>query len=137
MVAATPKHSAKTPEVNLLVLHSDHRVRHLVSESTPQDHFKISFADQPDQFEECLEGAGPFDAILIRLTEPVETASDLISRVKVRCPQALIVVLCSASEKHRCTEIRRHGVYEILAYPVDGIELKRVLFNILERARHG
>ncbi len=136
MVAARPRQSAKTPEVSVLVLHSERRVRHLIAESAPQDHFAVSFAEGADQFERYLEETGAFDAILIGLTEPVETDLDLIHQVKSHCPNALVVFLCSAADKHWSLEALRRGAYDILAQPVDRVELKRILFNILERARH-
>ncbi len=107
----------------------------MLGEVLQRESYDVERALSARQALELLERSGPFDAILTDLRMPEASGLDLLSEVRRRDPEALVLVLTAFGDAGAAGEAIRAGAYDFISKPYDLGELRSTLARALARRK--
>lgn len=120
----------------ILIVDDDHSMRTALMESVRRLGYEVQGAiDGAD----ALERVGRFRPwlVLTDLKMPGMTGLDLIKELKVRAPQAMIVLMTAYGTVETAVEAMKHGASEYLLKPFSMDLLERIIVNLKEGREAG
>lgn len=71
------------------------------------------------------------DLITMDITMPVMTGVESLKKIKAEFPEAKVVMVSAAGQKHNMVEAVQNGAAEFIAKPFDVQEIKRIIETVL------
>lgn len=71
------------------------------------------------------------DLVTMDITMPVMTGVEALKKIKGEFPEAKVVMVSAAGQKHNMLEAVQNGASEFIAKPFDVNEIKRIIENVL------
>jgi DNA-binding NtrC family response regulator len=127
--------STSRKRARLLLVDDDEEACRMLGEVLERESYAVSRALSVRQGLEIFDREGPFDAVLTDLRMPEASGLDLLSAVRQRDPDALVLVLTAFGDAGAAAEAIRAGAYDFISKPYDLTELRGTLGRALERRK--
>jgi DNA-binding NtrC family response regulator len=125
--------SAAVAAPRLLLVDDDEEACRLLAEVLGRESYHVSRALSAREALKLVDEDGPFDAVLTDLRMPEASGLDLLSELRKRDPEALVLVLTAFGDGAGAAEAIRAGAYDFISKPYDLAELRQTLSRALER----
>jgi DNA-binding NtrC family response regulator len=119
----------------LLLVDDDEEACRMLGEVLEREAYDVHRALSVREALGLLERSGPYDAILTDLRMPEASGLDLLSAVRERDPEALVLVLTAFGDAGAAAEAIRAGAYDFISKPYDLAELRGTISRALERRK--
>ncbi len=119
----------------LLLVDDDEAALRLLAEVLEREAYGVETAQSVDEAKAKLAGHGPFDAVVTDLRMPVASGLDLVSYVRRRDPDAVLLVLTAFGDAAAAAEAIRAGAHDLINKPFDIDALRGTIGRALERRR--
>lgn len=72
------------------------------------------------------------DLVTMDITMPVMTGVEALKKIKEEFPEAKVIMVSAAGQKHNMLEAVQNGASEFIAKPFDANEIVKVIKSVLE-----
>ncbi|HTS89554.1 MAG TPA: sigma-54 dependent transcriptional regulator [Gemmatimonadales bacterium] len=119
----------------LLLVDDDEAACRMLGEVLEREGYDVHRALSVRDGLAVFDTEGPFDAVLTDLRMPEASGLDLLSAVRERDAEALVLVLTAFGDASAAGEAIRAGAYDFISKPYDLAELRSTLTRALERRK--
>jgi DNA-binding NtrC family response regulator len=123
----------RTQAPRLLLVDDDEEACRMLAEVLSRESYQVSRALSAKDALAQVDGAGPFDAVLTDLRMPEASGLDLLTELRRRDPEALVLVLTAFGDASGAAAAIRAGAYDFISKPYDLEELRQTLARALAR----
>jgi DNA-binding NtrC family response regulator len=117
----------------LLLVDDDEEACRMLAEVLARESYDVSRALSTREALALVDRAGPFDAVLTDLRMPEASGLDLLTELRARDPEALVLVLTAFGDGAGAAEAIHAGAYDFISKPYDLGELRQTLARALAR----
>ncbi|MFC1580214.1 response regulator [Thermodesulfobacteriota bacterium] len=129
------KEQPETPmNTKILVVDDEKRIRDVCSEMLTNEGFDVAVADSGDVGLEMIDREH-FDIILLDLMMPGLSGIDLLSHVKGRHRDTLIIVITGYATLEHAIEAMKKGAFDFIAKPFSPEDLRMVVAKAIDYIR--
>jgi len=118
----------------ILVVDDDASLRRVLQVQLEQEGYVVASASSAQQTLSMLQ-VQPYDLVISDLRMPGVSGLDLLRQVRLRYPEAIVIILTAFGTVETAVEAMKAGAYDYLTKPVHPDELSLVVGRALEHLR--
>ncbi|MEW6665839.1 MAG: ATP-binding protein [Thermodesulfobacteriota bacterium] len=131
VVTESPKSSFKT---RILVVDDEKRIRDACLALLTDEGFEVALAESGFEGLKCIE-AEHFDVLLLDLMMPGLTGIDLLTRVKAKHPDTVVIVITGYATLDHAIDAMKKGAFDFLSKPFSPDDLRSVIRKAIDYIR--
>ncbi len=106
-------------DTRILVVDDEASIRWLLTERLRELGYHVEEAASAAQARQLIDGAPPFDLLLLDYRLPDDTGIEVLRHVKTVTPDAQVIMMTGYSSIESAVEAMRHGAYDYATKPLD------------------
>ena len=118
----------------ILVVDDDASLRRVLQVQLEQEGYVVASASSAQQTLSMLQ-IQPYDLVISDLRMPEVSGLDLLRQIRLRYPEAIVIILTAFGTVETAVEAMKAGAYDYLTKPVHPDELSLVVGRALEHLR--
>jgi len=118
----------------ILVVDDDASLRRVLQVQLEQEGYVVASASSAQQTLSMLQ-IQPYDLVISDLRMPAVSGLDLLRQIRLRYPEAIVIILTAFGTVETAVEAMKAGAYDYLTKPVHPDELSLVVGRALEHLR--
>ena len=119
---------------NILVVDDEGAIRYSISKTLQRVGYQVSAAQSGEEALEMLEEQN-FDVVLTDIRMPGLTGVELLSKIKEKAPDAIVILMTGYASLGTAVESLRLGAHDYLIKPSSSQDIRQSVARGLERSR--
>jgi DNA-binding response OmpR family regulator len=119
--------------INILVVDDEGAIRYSIGKTLQRVGYQVSAAESAEDALRQL-GEQPFDVVLTDIRMPGLTGVELLSRIKERAPDSIVILMTGYASLGTAVEALRLGAHDYLIKPISSQDIRQSVARGVERA---
>lgn len=119
--------------INILVVDDEGAIRYSIGKTLQRVGYQVSAAESAEDALKQLSEQ-PFDVVLTDIRMPGLTGVELLSRIKERAPDAIVILMTGYASLGTAVEALRLGAHDYLIKPISSQDIRQSVARGVERA---